>query len=188
MQRADMNDLEIIELIRKKSHHAAIGKLYDYFPKIKSLIRSKGGTNDDAKDVFQESIIIFCRKASADSFQLTASIGTYLYSVGWHLWKDTLKKRNRNIIMDELTGDKLVSQDDLQEHFEKEEKFNYLDKILLEISEKCQKIFRLYYFQKQSMKEIAQQLGFGSEQTAKNQKYKCLERAKEMAKQMVSVH
>ena len=36
------------------------------------------------------------------------------------------------------------------------------------------------------MQEIADKLGFGSEKTAKNQKYRCLEKAKENLKTLKS--
>ena len=183
-----MNDQEILQLIRKKEHHTAVGKLYEHFPKIRSLIRMKGGNADDASDVFQESLIIFCKKTSDPSFKLTSGIGTYLYSVCWHLWKDALQKRHRNIPTSDMTETLPSASEEVQHHLEKEEKFGYLDKVLMEIGEKCREIFQLYYFKKQSMQQIAAQLGFGSEQTAKNQKYKCLEKAKELAKQIASIH
>lgn len=39
---------------------------------------------------------MFYRKAQDTKFTLTSSIGTYLYSASRFLWKDELKKRNRN--------------------------------------------------------------------------------------------
>lgn len=182
-----MSDKEIIGLIRKREHSASVQKLYDHFPKIKSLIRLKGGSNDDARDVFQESLVIFCKKAADPAFELTSSIGTYLYSICWHLWKDALEKRKRNVPAEWEEVDHATSAD-AQEYLAKEEKFAHIDAVLTTIGDKCRQIFQLYYFQKQSMVAIAQQMGFGSEQTAKNQKFKCLERAKELAKQMVSIH
>lgn len=183
-----MNDQQILQLIRKKEHHAAVGKLYEHFPKIRSLIRLKGGSAHDASDMFQESLIIFYKKASDPAFQLTSGIGTYLYSVCWHLWKDALQKRNRNVPTADVAEILPAASEEVQFHLQQEEKFGYLDKVLTEIGEKCRDIFHLYYFRKQSMQQIAAQLGFGSEQTAKNQKYKCMERAKELAKQMVVIH
>ena len=183
-----MSDTEIIDLIRKRQQEAAVEKLYDHFPKIRSLVKQKGGSLDDARDIFQESLVIFYRKASDPGFILTSSISTYLYSVCWHLWKDALKKKSRNIPATEWPGIERAASEDVQEHILKEEKFSYLDKILLQVGDKCKEIFQLYYFGKQSMARIAEQLGLSSEQVAKNQKYKCLEKARELAKQMVSIH
>ncbi|MFI5151096.1 MAG: RNA polymerase sigma factor [Bacteroidia bacterium] len=179
-----MKDLEIIDLIRKREHHKAIEKLYDHFPKVKSLIRLKGGNVQDAGDVFQESLVIFCRKVSNPEFILTCSIGTYLYSISWHLWKDTLRKKNRSV-SDPWKEASVNAEAETEEYLEKEKKYGYLDQVLTQIGDKCREIFKLYYFQKQSMEEIASVLGFGSEQSAKNQKYKCMEKARVMAKEML---
>ena len=41
------------------------------------------------------------------------------------------------------------------------------------LGETCQKVLRLYYFDKMSMVEIAKQLNFSNGDTAKTKKYKC---------------
>ena len=177
-----MNDAELIAVIRNKEPRPALQELYSHFPKVRALIRHKGGNAQDAADVFQESLIIFCKKVSDPSFQLTASAGTYLYSVCWHLWKDMLQKRNRESRLSPWPEATMNVQEEVHEHQDKEKKFGYLDQILDQLGDKCKAIFQLYYYRKQSMDEIARVLNYGSEQSAKNQKYKCMEKARELAK------
>jgi RNA polymerase sigma factor (sigma-70 family) len=183
-----MSDIEIIQLIQRRQHHQAISKLYGEFPKMRRLVRQKGGNSNDAQDVFQEAIVIFCRKAADPAFQLTSSIGTYLYSVCRHVWKDMQRKQKRQVLLDDMTdvGNELAET--VQEHLEREEKYGYLDRVLQQIDERCRQIFRLYYFEKQSMLQIAQQVGFSGEESAKTQKYKCVEQARKLAQKFLLVH
>ena len=46
------------------------------------------------------------------------------------------------------------------------------------LGQKCQDLLIAYYHQQLSMSKIAEMFGFGSERSAKSQKYKCLEKAK----------
>ena len=69
-----MNDTKIVELIRSKKRDKALMKLYKYMPVVERYISSKGGTKDDARDVFQEALIVFCKKLSSDDFKLTYGV------------------------------------------------------------------------------------------------------------------
>ena len=53
---------------------------------------------------------------------------------------------------------------------------------VMKLGQKCKELLELFYFKKLSMKEIAKKLGFASEKGAKNQKYRCIEKAKEHLK------
>ena len=83
-------------------------------------------------------------------------------------WKDTL----------------ILSAEDIGYSEEKEEKIKLLEKVLTQITDKCRKIFELFYFKKEDMNTIARELDFTSVNSAKTQKYKCMERAIELARQM----
>jgi DNA-directed RNA polymerase specialized sigma24 family protein len=43
----------------------------------------------------------------------------------------------------------------------------------MDLGDTCRKILTLYYFEKLSMNDIADQLGFANADTAKTKKYKC---------------
>lgn len=174
-------DQKIIELIRSGKHSRAIEALYKHYPKIRSLIHKKGGNEEDARDIFQEGLLILCKKAEHPDFVLTSSAGTFLYSVCRFLWKDELQKQNRALSMPDA-GNLLPETEDLvSEKRAKEMEFRHLDQVLAQIGEKCLKLLKMYYFERISMKEIAQSFGFSSDNSAKTQKYKCLERARKIA-------
>ena len=56
-----------------------------------------------------------------------------------------------------------------------------MEVIIKKLSNKCQLIFERFYYKNESMKNIANALGFSSVNSAKTQKYKCMERAIKLA-------
>ena len=181
-----MNDKKIMELIRNGRHSTALDMLYEGYRPIRKFIISHGGSDDDARDTFQEALIIFCQKAVHPDFQLSAKVSTYLFSVCKYLWKDKLQKENRYVHHHNFELEADVT--DIMEAHHEEEKYKFLDKVLDSIGERCKEILQAYYFSKWSMQTIAEKFGYGSEASAKNQKYKCLERAKELAKKEQLFH
>ncbi|MBL4753162.1 MAG: sigma-70 family RNA polymerase sigma factor [Flavobacteriales bacterium] len=186
-----MNDHEIVQLIKRNDTGRAMNELYQYLPKVEGLILSKGGNKADAADVYQEALIIFCRKAKDEAFELTSAIGTYLYSTCRFLWKDQLKKRNKS--SSEIKSDALVNgaeslstQDEAQllEAIVEEQKLLLAEKALSKLGDRCMDLLKLFYFEGMRMVEIAAKMGFSSEKIAKNQKYKCLERARRHLKEL----
>jgi RNA polymerase sigma factor (sigma-70 family) len=62
-------------------------------PMIRLMVYQKGGTNDDAHDIFQDGLIIMLEKLDNKEFALTCKFKTFLYCVCEHLWKSVLDKR-----------------------------------------------------------------------------------------------
>ena len=180
-----MNDQQIIVLLREKKTDRAFQRLYRNFAQVEKLVLNKGGTKDDAKDIFQESLIIFYRKVQDVEFNLTSSIGTYLYSVSRFLWKDELKKRNRNPTV-ELGDVSSNIQSELREAQQNESRAKLAEQALATIGERCLQLLQLFYFRGMSMRKIASEMGLSSEKIAKNQKYKCLGRARKRLKELQS--
>lgn len=176
-----MDDQKIVELLQQGKSHRAINRLYKNYPVIEKLILSKGGSKQDAKDIFQDALVIFCEKAEKPSFQLTSSVGTYLYSVCRFLWKDELNKRNRQAEKIKDYKEEVKLHQEWMEELEDESKLKKLEELLSQIGQRCLDLLSRFYYQNLSMKMIAQEMGFKSEKVAKNQKYKCIERAREKA-------
>ena len=179
-----MDDNKIIELLKVGKQDKAFLKLYKNYPQVEKLILSKGGSKEDARDTFQEGLIIFYQKVVNTDFQLTSAIGTYLYSVCRFLWKDELVKRKRKQSVD--TDFEFSSEEEIefQQALEKEAKFKQLESVLTQIGDKCLQLLKMFYYEGLSMKIIASKVGLKSEKIAKNQKYKCLERAKQKVREL----
>lgn len=177
-----MTDEHIIHLIRENKYDPAMKGLYTYFPVVKKFILKNSGTRQEAEDIFQEGLVIFCRKLENSGFVLSSSINTYVYSVCKLLWLDELKKKNRQLKADfsELRDEQesTLIYDDIED----DKPLKQAQAAVMKLGQKCRELLELFYFKKASMKDIAKHLGFSSEKGAKNQKYRCIEKAKELVK------
>lgn len=177
-----MTDLEIISAIRSGKRETALKELYKEYPKIRTNVLSSGGDEEIARHLFHDSLILLVEKVSDPDFELTAKLTTFLYGINRFLWKNELRKRNRNPEL-EWKDTLILTADEIGYDEEKEQKMKVLEKVLNQVTERCKKIFELFYFKKESMTEIAKKLEFSSVNSAKTQKYKCMEKAIKLAKQ-----
>lgn len=176
----------IVEQLRSNQSKTALATLYQSFPMIRQLIRNNGGNDADAQDVFQEALLVLYRNAQTPDFELTCAPSTYLYSVARYLWKDIQKKNRREVSLEQDVRQENNIEEDLDYHQQQEQTAAQLSSVFQQIGEKCKAILKAYYYQKQSMKEIAATLNYGSINSAKTQKYKCIERAKKIATRQFS--
>jgi RNA polymerase sigma factor (sigma-70 family) len=177
-----MTDNEIISAIRKGQREVALKELYKEYPKVRANILSSGGDEEIARHIFHDSLILIIEKVNKTDFVLTAKMSTFLYGINRFLWKNELRKRQRNPEL-EWKDTLILTADEIGYDEEKEEKIQILERVLNQVTERCKKIFELFYFKKESMNDIAKKLEFSSVNSAKTQKYKCMEKAILLAKQ-----
>lgn len=88
---------------------------------IKYMVTQLGGTYEDAKDVFQEGLMIILEKIDNRNFTLTCKFKTYLYCICEYQWKTALTKRQtaanylqNNVVPEEYTDISEQLDDDLR--------------------------------------------------------------------------
>jgi RNA polymerase sigma factor (sigma-70 family) len=168
-----MTDKDIIEYLRTNKYQKAVNGLYRSLPAIKKYICSNNGNAEDAKDIFQDALVVLYKKVQADELVLTVPLATYLQAIAKNLWLQELRRRNKlPLTTDTAAGiaDTVAGDDKNSNHAIAA--FNLL-------GEKCRQLLILFYFKKKNFREIAAALAFSDEKTAKNQKYRCLQKAKE---------
>ncbi|MDB5197511.1 MAG: sigma-70 family polymerase sigma factor, partial [Flaviaesturariibacter sp.] len=84
LQGLAKNDRKAIETIYKENYNV-----------VQALVVNNSGTTDDAKDIFQEALIVLYEKVKTGSFELNCQIKTYVYSVSRRLWLKRLMYQNR---------------------------------------------------------------------------------------------
>ncbi len=167
----------IIEL--KNDNQQALSFLYrKHFPMIKNLIINNSGTDQDAKDVYQDAIIHFYEKIRDGKLELSCRIKTYIYSVSRRLWlkKLMVSSRFQGKIQDVEVY--LEADDDIFEIEKKEKMFLQMEESLNSLGEPCRSILEDFYIKDYSMEQITDKFGYTNADNAKNQKYKCLQRLK----------
>lgn len=163
----------------------ALELLYeDYFPMISRMVINNHGNEDDAKDLFQETLIVLYEKAKDPAFVLECQLKTYLYAVGRRLWLKQLHQRQKKFLVtqsneneEEIVGN---LEEDLQMHREKEGRFRIMSASLEKLGEPCKSLLEQFYLRQLSMQQIAEKFGYTNPDNAKTQKYKCLNRLKKI--------
>ncbi len=151
-----------------------------YFPMIYQLIINNSGNEDDAKDIYQEGIIILHDKIKSGDFELTSKLKTFLYSVCRRLWLKKLNHKSRFNVNINDYEDHFVVEPDMANHEEKDQQFLLMDKALLQLGEPCKTIIEDFYIHSKSMQDISEKFGYTNADNAKTQKYKCLQRLKKL--------
>jgi len=175
-----MKDDQIVNSIKAGKHNKALKQLYREFPKVKAFILKNNGKKEQAQEIFNDSLLLLVEKVQDEQFVLQSSLSSFLYGIARFLWMNELKKMKKTQAV-EWEDALQLSAEDINYDEEKEKKLNAVEKILDTISEKCKQILEMFYYEKHSMQTIASKLRFSSVNSAKTQKYKCLERATKLA-------
>ena len=89
---AGTHDEILIEGI-KKQNEKVIAEIYSqYFPSVRHFIYRNNGSIDDARDIFNDAIVVVLMKAREGTLELKCSLKTYVYAICRNLWlkKDQL--------------------------------------------------------------------------------------------------
>ncbi len=174
-------DKELINGIAEGSTESLRIVYKNNFPLVLQFIIKNSGSEEDAKDVFQEAIIVLYDKISKGDFELSSRLQTYIYSVSRYIW---LKKLNSNehlaVTIHQELEETLAIADDLEESQAKEMQFHLMEESLTLLGEPCQTIIKDFYIHDLSMQEICEKFGYTNANNAKTQKYKCLQRLKKL--------
>lgn len=160
-----MTDESVLELIKTGKEEALEFLYKKHYRMIVKMIVRNSGTEDEAKDIFQDALVVFWEKVKGNKLVLTSKISTFLYSVCQNLWRKELDRKARN-------SGEMVERPTIIE-WEKQERVEIIQKCLRSLGDTCRKILMLYYFDKMSMTDLAKEMGFANADTAKTKKYKC---------------
>ena len=167
-----MTDKEIILHLLHNKYSLALQGLYKILPEVKQYIKANNGTADDAQDIFQNALVILYKKVNSENFVLTATLKTYLMAVAKNCWQQELRQRIKLPSAENFQD--IAFDETLEEPY-----FTFATAAFNLLGDKCREILIQFYFKKKSFKEIAATLQFSDENVAKNQKYRCMQKAKE---------
>lgn len=178
--KQDNNETALLQGLAR-SDRKAIETIYrDNYNMVQSLVINNNGSSEEAKDIFQEAMIVLYEKVRSGTFELNCQIKTYIYSVCRRLWLKRLQQLNR--YSPEVPGLEPVVpvEEEIEEYEKRNAEFEMMDKAISSLGEPCRSLLEAYYLQKKSMQEIAADFGYTNADNAKTQKYKCLMRLKKI--------
>ena len=169
----------------KKGSAIAFESLYKkQYRVVASLITKMGGKQEDAEDIFQETLFVLVKKIRQPGFKLTAQLSTFMHSIARNLW---LKKRQKdskiNIAADaDIIEFSPAVEDNIASHQEKELMIGVMFDRLNALGKECQKVIRMTFIKKLSHAEVAKELGY-TLSFVKVKKFRCLRQLRKMVQE-----
>jgi RNA polymerase sigma factor (sigma-70 family) len=173
-----MSDKEIFERICQGDEQSLEVLYKKYYRMMTKLVISNSGTEQEAKDIYQDALVVFWQKAVSGNLVLTSKISTYIYSICQNLWRKELDRKKR-LSNEEKDGVEYVDVDS-------KEKSRIIHECIDQLGDTCKQVLMFYYFDGLSMQDIADKLGFANTNTAKTKKYKCKKKLDELVKSLYS--
>jgi RNA polymerase sigma factor (sigma-70 family) len=183
--RTDTTEQQLLEGLALNNRKAIETIYKQHYNMVQALILNNSGYPDDARDIFQEAMIVLYEKVKSGSFELNCQLKTYLYSVCRRLWLKRLGQLQRSFSEVENLRETVPVEDELERHEQRNRDFQVMEQSLNSLGEPCRSLLKAYYLEMKSMVEIACEFGYTNADNAKNQKYKCLMRLKKIFSQNI---
>ncbi len=130
-----------------------------------------------AIELIQASVVILYDNIYTGTLsELTGSLRTYLFGIGRNKWREYNRYRKRMNPHDAFDHFALIDPEDDHANEDRTSEVELLAKALRKLGDPCKSMLEAFYYQKLSMEEICLKLGYKNTDTAKNIKYKCLQR------------
>jgi RNA polymerase sigma factor (sigma-70 family) len=181
--RTETNEQKLLEGLALNDRTAVETIYKSHYNMVQSMIINNNGLPDDARDIFQEAMIVLYEKARSGCFELNCQLKTYLYSVCRRLWLKRLSQLQRYSGDVDNLEETVPVEEELDLHEQRNLDFQVMERSMQNLGEPCRGLLEAYYLQKKNMVEIAANFGYTNADNAKNQKYKCLMRLKKLFNQ-----
>lgn len=189
LQRIKQGDEKVIGNIYKKYHHDFKVFVKKRYPKLRA---------EKAEDVYDESIHILTFNVLTGkliSLNDNCTLKTYLFKVAKFKIIDIIKAEylppsiptpddDEKKIQEFLSYEKKMpviiddGDDDMDEYIDTKTKLGILRNIVAKLTQPCEKLLRLYWYDEKSDKEILEMTDYSSTHTIKNQRSRCMKTLK----------
>ena len=120
-------DDKVLKTIYRQNYHTIV-----------NMVTNNGGSLQEAKDIYQETLIVFYEKVKEEDFELNCQIKTFLYSVSRRLWLKQLQRKQRYTIP--LTDSDEYVDLSWEDVGDKEDQYNAMHTALESLGEPCKSI------------------------------------------------
>ncbi len=158
------------------------------FPMVANYVAKMGGVLDEAKDVFHDALLVYYEKSLSQSLNLQHGEQAYIFGIARHLWIKRYHECRRHIPLDQLMAE--FDGDDAGMDWEDDtvrgdaiSASNRIVRVLQTAGQKCMELLSAFYYEKLDMLEMARRFGFSGTRSATVQKFKCLEKVKQVVRE-----
>lgn len=165
----------------KANDEKALKTLYnDNYHKVYTYVLQNNGTGEQAKDIYQDAFIITWRNIQLGKFkpQEYKAVGAYIFQVARFKWLDHLRLSSvKKTVSLSFEYEDMMTFDNFNDI--DTERIALIKQNFKKLGDNCKDLLTRFYYRKQALKEIADALDI-TEATAKNNKYRCMERLRSM--------
>lgn len=178
------DDSELLHALKSESRlfvNSALKQLYQstkLFDNIRNVIRGMGGTEDDAKEMMREALIVFFEHVEVDKYNpAISSIATYIVAIAKKKYFTYRRSEQRRSARYDRAIDlgAVETMIDPEMEWNLEYRKTLLNKLLATTGERCQQLLKLRSFD-YSMTEIATMMHYKSPAVAKAAARDCREK------------
>lgn len=152
------------------------------FPAVARYVAKRGGTLEEAKDVFHDALLVYCEKSVDQRGAIRQDVAAYTFGVARHLWHKRYREHLRQVSLDRLMAD-FEGMDPVDFAEEPVPAAGRIVRVLQAAGEKCMRLLTAFYYEKLDMGELATRFGFSGTRSATVQKFKCLQKVKQVVKE-----
>ncbi|WP_257668751.1 RNA polymerase sigma factor [Parapedobacter tibetensis] len=157
------------------------------FPLVARYVAKRGGHLDEAKDIFHDALVIYYEKVLTTSLVLEHNEEAYVFGIARHLWTKRYKENLRYASLDQLMAtfedDETAVDKVVVTQSETAIASQRIVHVLQAAGKKCMKLLMAFYYEKLEMGEVASRFGFSGIRSATVQKFKCLQKARQVVKE-----
>ncbi|WP_178987701.1 RNA polymerase sigma factor [Winogradskyella schleiferi] len=180
-----LND-SFIEAVKNNDPQVLKNLYVNNYPKIEILVLRNSGSKDQAKDIYQDAFLAVWQNIKQDKFipKSESSINGYLYTIAKNKWLDVLRSSGykKTIVASQLGHFEIKDEEnnDIDDDILKDKRLEDVMLAFKNLGQACKSLLRMFYFEKKSMKLIAEELALDSAST-RNKKYRCMQKLKSLA-------
>jgi DNA-directed RNA polymerase specialized sigma24 family protein len=166
------------DLQSKEMRRQLFENLYkDAFPMVSRFVSIHQGSFQDAKDIFQDALVIYYEKLN-EGLQIQTTDTAYVLGIAKHLWIRKFNREKELVSLDDYEAAIVIPID-----YYPSIETNKLLALLHQAGKKCMDLLKAFYYDKQSTDEVVKNFDYSSHHSATVQKFKCLEKMRDTVKE-----
>lgn len=178
-----MDSHSLIERIRSKDSELGLKEVYNKYRNefVLWAVRHHSCTMEEAKDVFQQTMIIFYENIIYQKVtDIKTQVKTYIFGIGKNKIHELVRNKTKqgSQFKDQLYVSSEYYYQQADDSYE--DQLQVVETCLDQLGDPCRRILAQYYYDKKTMLQISESLGYKNSETVKNLKYKCLQRLRQI--------
>jgi len=174
-----LSDSEVLHII--KSGGPRVHKVMDFIylnsrSKIIRYVMKNGGSKEDGQDTLQDAVAAFYSNIITNKYRGESDIGGYIFGIARNIWLKSLNKKGK---AKDLKKADLLKGETAEKSLD-EDTTRHLNAVLQKMDDVCRDLLIHAFYFNYSAEELRKKFDFKNEQVARNKKYKCLKKLREL--------